>query len=179
MVDEIVLPETKPETEWVRGRALQKVSPTRAHARIQGELYAALEAWAHGRGDVGTEWRFRVAPPGEIRRPLVPDVAYLSYARSESLSDAECEVPALAPDVAIEILSLDDRPADVAAKIDTYVRAGASLVVVVDGGARNVVLHDRVGSRTIASPGFVRHEALPGFELDLAAFFSRALDRRR
>jgi hypothetical protein len=28
---EIVLPETKPETEWVRGRALQKVSPTLRH----------------------------------------------------------------------------------------------------------------------------------------------------
>jgi hypothetical protein len=26
-LDEIVLPETKPETEWVRGRALQKLSP--------------------------------------------------------------------------------------------------------------------------------------------------------
>ena len=26
---EIVLPETKPETEWLRGRAVQKVSPLR------------------------------------------------------------------------------------------------------------------------------------------------------
>jgi hypothetical protein len=26
-IHEIVLPETKPETEWVLGRALQKVSP--------------------------------------------------------------------------------------------------------------------------------------------------------
>ncbi len=32
---EIVLPETKPETEWVRGRALQKVSPRYRHARCQ------------------------------------------------------------------------------------------------------------------------------------------------
>jgi len=52
---EIVLPETKPETEWVSGRALQKVSPTRTHGRLQLLLGAALDAWAAGRGDVATE----------------------------------------------------------------------------------------------------------------------------
>jgi hypothetical protein len=72
---EIVLPETEPETEWILGRAVQKVSPFRTHARLQLTLGAALLAWAEGRGEVGSEWRFRVAPPGEVRRPLVPDVA--------------------------------------------------------------------------------------------------------
>jgi len=41
-LDEIVLPETKPETEWVRGRALQKMSPMRDHSLIQGELILRL-----------------------------------------------------------------------------------------------------------------------------------------
>ena len=67
-IHEIVLPETKPETEWVRGRALQKVSPKRDHSRLQGALTIALTRWATGRGEVGPEWRFRVAPPGEVRR---------------------------------------------------------------------------------------------------------------
>ena len=83
-IHEIVLPETKPETEWVRGRALQKVSPTYDHAALQAELVIALRTWAgageHGR--VGTEWRFRIAPPAAVVRPLVPDVAFLSYDRS-------------------------------------------------------------------------------------------------
>ena len=113
---EIVLPETKPETEWVRGRALQKVSPTYDHAALQTLLATALRAWAdddaHGR--VGTEWRFRVAPPGEVVRPLVPDVGYLSYAALAADAPRDTvQVPLMAPTVAIEILSPDDRRADV------------------------------------------------------------------
>lgn len=64
---EIVLPQTEPEMEWVSGRALQKVSPQRTHARLQGALTVRLDTWAQGRGEVGPEWRFRIAPPGEVR----------------------------------------------------------------------------------------------------------------
>ncbi len=38
---------------------------------------SALHTWVGARGEVGTEWRFRVQPPGEPARPLVPDVAYV------------------------------------------------------------------------------------------------------
>ena len=113
MLHEIVLPETKPETEWVRGRALQKMSPKRDHSRLQGALYSALTRWAEGRGEVGPEWRFRVAPPGEVRRPLVPDVAYVSNERLRPLSYEELQLPPLAPDVAVEILSPGDRRIDI------------------------------------------------------------------
>jgi len=62
----VVLPETKPETEWVRGRLLQKVSPQRTHSWLQGALTAELTRWADGHGHVGPEWRFRVAPPRRV-----------------------------------------------------------------------------------------------------------------
>ena len=44
---------------------------------------AALEDWAsrYRPGTVATEWHFKVKPPREVRRPLVPDVAFLSYER--------------------------------------------------------------------------------------------------
>ncbi len=56
-IHEIVLPETKPETEWVRGRARQKVSRTYSHGALQGRLFTALSAWADdgARGRVATE----------------------------------------------------------------------------------------------------------------------------
>ncbi|HEX3671662.1 MAG TPA: Uma2 family endonuclease, partial [Candidatus Cybelea sp.] len=78
---EIVLPETTPEMEWVRGRPLQKVSPQRTHSWLQGALTVELTRWAQGRGRVGPEWRFRITPTGEICRPLIPDVAYVSDER--------------------------------------------------------------------------------------------------
>ncbi len=140
-IHEIVLPETKPETEWVRGRALQKVSPTYTHAILQRFFDTRLGAWAdegrHGR--VGPEWRFRVAPPGQIVRPLVPDVAFLSYAAlpGDAAFD-DVEVPLGAPTVAVEILSPDDRRRNVAHKIAVYLAAGTEAVIVVDPRRRTV-----------------------------------------
>ena len=170
-VSEIVLPPSTPELEWVRGRALQKVSPQRTHSRLQAALTMQLDRWATGRGEVGPEWRFRVAPPGEMRRPLVPDVAYVSYERLRPLSDEEIELPPLAPDVAVEILSPDDRRADVDDKIDVYLRAGSSLVLVVDPRRRTVELHDRDGVRVLDESCVIAHSALPGFSYPVIELF--------
>jgi Uma2 family endonuclease len=171
-IDEIILPETKPETEWVRGRALRKVSPQRTHSRLQGALTMRLDQWAAGRGEVGPEWRFRVAPPGEVRRPLVPDVAYVSSERLRSLSDKELETPPLAPDVAVEILSPDDRRADVDDKIAVYLRAGSSLVIVVDPQQRIVELHDRAGTTRLSEADAIEHSALPEFSYPVHELFA-------
>lgn len=174
---EIVLPETKPETEWVRGRALQKVSPTYDHAVLQARIAMALLAWSDEgrRGRVGTEWRLRVAPPGGIARPLVPDVAYLAYAAIPA--DArreEVQVPLAAPTVAVEILSPDDRRVDVDDKIVTYLAAGSTLVVVVDPRRETIALHDRTCVRDLRAGDVLSHPGLPGFELDVGALFERA-----
>jgi Uma2 family endonuclease len=171
-IHEIVLPETKPETEWVRGRPLQKMSPKRAHSRLQGALTMQLDRWAAGRGEVGPEWRFRAAPPGEIRRPLVPDVAYVSNERLRPLSDEEIEVPPLAPDVAVEILSPGDRRVDLDDKIAVYLSAGSSLVIVVDPTRRVVELYDPAQTVQIDETGTIGHSALPDFSYPVRELFA-------
>jgi Uma2 family endonuclease len=172
---EIVLPETEPQTEWILGRAVQKVSPFRTHARLQLTLGAALLAWADGRGEVGSDWRFRVAPPGEVRRPLVPDLAYVSNARLTGLSGSDLELPPFAPAVAIEVLSPDDVAQHVAHKISVYLASGSELVIVVEPHDRSVRLHDRGGVRVLHGDDVLQHPALPGFALALPGLF-RAID---
>jgi Uma2 family endonuclease len=174
---EIVLPQTKPETEWVRGRPLRKVSPTYSHARLQALIVMALTEWAdagtHGR--VAPEWRFRVTPPVGLTRPLVPDVAYLSYTAlaQDAPSDA-FEVPHAAPTVAVEIVSPDDRPIDVVDKIRTYLAAGSSVVIVVDPRTCTFETYDASGRRSYIAGDVFSHEALPGFALDIGNLFVRA-----
>jgi Uma2 family endonuclease len=175
-LEEIVLPLTKPETEWVRGRALVKMSPTRDHARIQSHFAAALDAWSIGRGEVGTEWRFRIAVPGEPRRPLVPDVSFVAFEALRGLSYEDIQLPALAPTVAVEVLSRGDLSADVASKIDVYLRGGSRLVIVIDPRKRTLVAHDADTVSTFESGDVFTHPALPDFQVDLGPFFSRALD---
>ncbi|MGA8533438.1 MAG: Uma2 family endonuclease [Candidatus Tumulicola sp.] len=169
---EIVLPETRPETEWIGGRPVQKVSPQRTHSRLQGAMTMRLDSWARGRGEAGPEWRFRVAPPGEMRRPLVPDVAYVSNERLRALSDEEIEIPPIAPDVVVEILSPDDRRADVDEKIAVYLRSGSQLVIVVDPMRRVVELHDPERTVQLDETQSIEHVALPVFSYPLRELFA-------
>jgi Uma2 family endonuclease len=130
------------------------------------------EAGDHGR--VAMEWRFRVRPPGGITRPLVPDLAYLSYDAVPADAPAgDFELPRMAPTVAIEILAPEDLRADVEDKIATYLAAGARAVILVDPDAETVVVHDGEGSKPLPGPD-LRHPALPGLSLDFRAIFERA-----
>jgi len=176
-IHEIVLPETKPETEWVRGRALQKVSPTYDHARLQALLAMTFTIWAENGayGRVGSEWRFRVSPPGAVVRPMVPDVAFLAYdvVAADAARD-DVQVPIGAPTVAVEILSPSDRRADVVHKIATYLSAGTAAVIVVDPHRETVAVHDASGVRVLGKDDRLVHAALPGFALPLGELFARA-----
>lgn len=169
---EIVLPFTKPETEWVRGRALQKTSGTRSHALVQLAIAMALSTWARDRGEVVPGWRFRVTPPGEPTRPLAPDVAYVMIERLRGLSDGDLEVPRFAPDVAVEVLSPDDQRLDVDDTIATYLAAGSSLVIVLDPGTKTAELHDSTGASMLGADATLTHPALPAFSLSLAELFA-------
>ena len=172
VIREIVLPETSPATEWIGDRPVAKMSPTRRHGSLQLEIGACLRRWARGKGDVASEWRFRVTPAGSYTRPLVPDVAYLSYERSRVLSDEELETPPIAPDLVVEILSPDDRPGDVTLKCAQYLSAGTTLVVHVDLLTRRVDAYDAADQRSsqIAPVAFAsRH--FPELSIPFAAIF--------
>ena len=170
---EIIVPATEPASEWVRGRALQKVSPGRSHAILQRALATVLDRWGSGRGITGTEWDFRVTPPGERTRPLVPDVAFVSFARLEATGNADTEYPRMAPDAVFEIRSPGDRQLDIDDKIATYLRAGAALIAVVDPQRRTLAWFAAGGSGEVHEGERFTHAALPGFTLDLALLFAQ------
>ena len=177
----IVLPEAKPALEWVNGRVLQKVSPRRKHARAQAVFAAALLAWADRCrcGRVGTEWEFRLQPPGEIRRPLVPDVAYLSYARLPYGSERTADIPNVAPDAVVEVLSPGDRRRDRDEKIRVYLTCGTSVVFTVNTRTQTVVIQDRASERIIGRDATVTHASLPGFGLRARTLFEEPRPPRR
>jgi Uma2 family endonuclease len=171
---EIVLPEGKPAFEWVNGRPLQKLSPKRWHALAQTEFAASLLRWARssGAGMVGTEWRFRVMPKGEERRPLVPDVAFLSYARMPYEEQERTDEPGIAPDVVVEVRSPGDLQADIDEKIRVYLKAGTAVVFFVEPEKKSVTVHDRDGKRLLGLDDTITHAALPGFILDVPELFT-------
>ena len=178
MEREITVPEAKPAFEWILGRAVQKVSPKRRHSLLQSEIIERLRVWARGRGEVGSEWRFRLEPPGEEIRPLVPDVAYVSYEREGSRTDDELEAPLLAPDVAFEVRSPKDRQERIDHKIGVYLRCGTHVVVVVDPYARRIDAYDAVTRTSFTGNDTFEHPALPGLTFTLDELFA-VLERPR
>ena len=178
---EIVLPETKPALEWVNGRVLQKVSPQRKHALAQGVFFAALYAWSmqNGEGRVGTEWEFRVQPPGEVRRPLVPDVAFLSYETVAYDAGDAADIPRLAPDAAVEVISPGDRLRDIEEKVRVYLAAGTRVVFLVDTNAQTVTACDRGPRRTFGESEALHHDALPGFSMSVRSLFAEPRPRQK
>ena len=174
---EIILPATKPETEWVRGRALQKTGGTYLHSTAQMLVAIALRNWATqgGYGRVAPSWRFRVAPRSGFIRPLAPDVAYISFAAlpPDAARDA-VQVPLGVPTVTVEILCADDLAADVDDKILTYISAGSDAFVNVDPDREIVMIHDESGVRRLRAGDALAHPALPRSALDVSALFARA-----
>jgi Uma2 family endonuclease len=161
-----------PPLEWIRGRAIQKVSPKRRHAVLQAALTERLRHWARGRGQVGSEWHFRVTPAGDITRPLVPDIAFLSYDRMRGIAEADLDMPRVAPELIVEILSPDDRADDVEDKRNVYLAAGVSLVLIVDPLARTIDCFDSSDVTHLHDSELLEHVAFPDLRIPLAPLFA-------
>jgi Uma2 family endonuclease len=160
-----------PKSELVAGQVIELVPPGTSHGLLVAEITRELGAHVvrSGLGIVVVETGFVLS----VQPPTVrsPDVAVVLRERLPS------PVPRKffpgPPDLAVEVLSADDRPAEVASKVADYLRAGARSVWVVDPQKRTLTIHTP-GGATRYVEGEVVHGAdpLPGFEMSLKALFS-------
>jgi Uma2 family endonuclease len=105
-------------------------------------------------------------PNGNVR---LPDVAFVARGRFEGDKVPEGFSP-VPPDLAVEVLSPDDRPRHVLDKVGEYLDAGVPLVWVLDPKTRTATIHRSLSSvRTVAESGDLDGEdVLPGFRCSLA-----------
>lgn len=123
----------------------------------------------------GADGAIRLAP----KLVRVPDVAFFPWDRIPDGRVPKDRIPSLGPDLAVEILSESNTPAEMARKRREYFQSGARLVWLVDPKSRSVAVFtssDQSVTLTesdILDGGIV----LPGFTLQLREFFAE-LDRR-
>jgi Uma2 family endonuclease len=132
----LALPDTK-GLEYVCGEIWEKPMGTRAHSMVQHLLSVAFFLFLrdHPIGEAGPEWSCVFGPPGR-RRGWLPDFAFIAKERvAADPLDAPHEGP---PDLAVEVLSPDDRPGRVSEKIAFYLTYGVRLVWLVDTRERTV-----------------------------------------
>ena len=163
------LPDDDQDYELVEGRLVVSEPPGWRHGDIAALIAAALVPFvrAHGLGRVVVESGYVLARrPDTVRGPDV------SFVRADRLPAADVahrfyEGP---PDLAIEIVSPDDRAAEVARKVQGYLRAGTRAVWVVYPDTRSIVAHAPDGLARLHGPddAIDGGDVLPGFRVPLA-----------
>ena len=157
-------------TELVRGVLVVREPPGSLHGLVAMnlgvELGVFVKATAAG-GVFAAETGFHLASnPDTVR---APDVAFV--ARERMAAARTTGYAALAPDLAVEVLSPGDRPGEVLAKVADWISAGTKLVWVVDPQRRLARVYRHDGSETLLSADDVLdgEDVLPGFTCRLAS----------
>lgn len=133
------MPEDDYRYELVRGRLIRMSPVAPRHGGVTMTIGALL--WQHVKprklGRVWNEVGFRLASnPDTVRAPDV------SFVRSDRLPLPEARgFYRGAPDLAVEVLSPDDSPADVREKVSDYLTAGTPVIVVVDPDKREAIVY--------------------------------------
>jgi len=145
-----------------------------AHAWIARTLFRALDAHVTARalGDVfpdGTGY----ALPGLADVFRGPDVSFVRAGRLDGLVHTRAVFP-IAPDLAIEVLSPNERYSEVSEKLRNYFASGTTLAWVVDPRRRQVEIHVAGQAMHVVGEGETLDGApvLPDFRLPVAEVFA-------
>ena len=102
-----------------------------------------------------------------------PDVAFISKETGRSIETAEGYWPG-PPDLAVEVVSPGDSYADVAEKVQDWLRAGVKLLLVVNPRKRSVTVYkDNEGVRFLGVGDTLEgREVVPGWRMPVADLFA-------
>ena len=157
-------------SELVRGQLIVREPAGFAHGVVASRIGEEMVTFVRAQGlgiVVAAETGFTLAQnpdtvrapdAGFVRRERVPDPLPRGYAP-------------MAPDLVVEVLSPDDRPGEVLAKVADWLRAGTALVWVVDPIRRSARTYRADGTESYHGEhdSLDGEDVLPGFALPLAA----------
>ena len=173
----LAMPERDCRYELVRGELITLPIEGAMHGSVVSHVVVKLGVFvkASNLGKVFIRTGFILATdPDTVRGP---DVAFVSNERlADDMSDGDpWGYFPFAPDIAIEVVSPNDRYAEVDDKVAEYLAAGTGLVVVVDPGARTIAKHSARGEATRLGEGdtLALDDIIEGFQCAAADIFGR------
>lgn len=142
------------------------------HGQVSIRVASLLSAFVRprGLGAVTGEAGFQLAADPDTVR--APDAAFVAADRLPP-RDQRRGYLRLAPDLAVEVLSPDDRPRAAAAKTRAWLAAGVRILWVIDPVARRATVHAPGQPAVEVGPGGALDggDALPGFVLPVSDLF--------
>ncbi len=161
------------QVELVRGQLIVREPPGTHHGAISANLAYHLSDFVR-RHDAGTVFAqdtgFKIASDPDTVR--APDVAFVGRERAAQIPRRG--YAQLAPDLLAEVLSPDDAPAEVLAKVADWLAAGTQLVWLVDPQRSEVRVYRLDGSLSVLreNDSLDGEDVLPGFACPLRHIFS-------
>jgi len=121
---------------------------------------------------LGSDGSLKILP----RTVKIPDVSFISWDRWPKKKLPRRPIPALVPDLVVEVLSDTNTKAEMADKLVKYFEAGVRLVWYIDPETRTAMSYVSPSDVTeIAVDGMlVGGDVLPDFQLSLAWLFNEA-----
>ena len=158
--------------ELIDGEPVEMTPSSNESSWIAGEVFFAIRTYlaAHPIGRAfPADSGFVLFPDRDTVR--APDVAFVRLERLPALSRT---FVAVAPDLAVEVLSPSDRLADALSKAAMYLQAGVPMVWLIDPIRRSaMVFRPDTNPVIIDAHGVLTgEEILPGFTLPLTVLFA-------
>ena len=170
--DFLLLPETKPASEFINGQIIQKPMPQGHHSIIQRQLVLSIESKLKPQKIASAYPELRCSFGG---RAIVPDVVIVTNERiPRDENGYTANVFAIAPDWTIEILSPDQSHTKVAKNILHCIQHGTQMGWLIDPEEQSVFIYlpDRATQLFDEAPNLLPvPEFAEDFQLTLGELF--------
>lgn len=163
------LPDEPLRHELIKGELLTMPLPKREHGRVSANLTAML--WQHVKanrlGQVSTEGGYKLeSDPDTV---LGPDVSFVSQNRIALSREGYHDGP---PDLAVEVLSPEDRRGKVEHKLSLWLELGTRSVWLVNPRRRTVEVCKSTDDRTLFhETDELVDDTVPGFRIAVSEIF--------
>lgn len=168
------MPDDGLRRELVRGEVRTMLPAGRRHGKVAMRIGSRLEQFVeqHGLGEVyAAETGFKLASDPDTVR--APDVSFLRQEQVEETGDVIGYSPG-APDLAVEVLSPDDRFTEVEEKVFEWLYTGTRMVVVVNPDKRTATVYRSRTEITVLTEEdeLDGAEVVPGWRLPVREIFT-------
>jgi len=166
--------------ELIKGKVFKKAAaaPNRIHQRLTGDLYTELNMFLKGKKCQAYIAPFDVRLPVQSKKDdkiytvVQPDICVVCDL--DKLDDRGCIG---APDLVVEVLSPGNKQLELQHKYEVYEASGVKEYWLMDAAGQTLLIYTLIqgkyqSSRLMTSGDRPRSSAVPGFELDLEAFFA-------
>lgn len=167
--------------ELINGERIPLMPGVASHGKTIRAIMRLLDNFVHDNalGQVFTEMPFVLVEKTDwVTGSRVPDVMFFSKARFDAYtasdSDWETKPFILIPDLAVEVVSPNDKFSDVTKKAEKYLEDGVQLVWVVDPQQKQVIVYqqgEKILLKLSESDTISGGDVIPKFTASIADFF--------